>query len=230
MNRKIILSPSLMCMDLMNMAHQIQVLEDYSGMFHADVMDGHFAPNLTLSPDFVKAVKGVTQLPVDAHLMVERPNDFIDAFITAGADYITVHAETIQNDAFRTLTRIKVAGKKVGVAICPATPLSTIAHYAGLIDLLLIMTVDVGYAGQVFINPMLEKLAEANELRKSEKYNFLIQVDGSIGKPVYRQLYDSGADVYVMGTSGLFKKGVPLKNACEFMAKDFLDEIGVDIK
>lgn len=227
MKNQVIFAPSLMCMDLMHAAGDIAVLDRYCGMLHADIMDGHFAPNLMLSPGFIKSAKQASALPVDAHLMVERPGDYIEPLAAAGVDYITVHAETITNNAFRTIHRIKDTGAKVGIALCPATPLETISAYADLIDLLLIMTVDIGYAGQAFIPQMIEKIRQADRLRAEKGYSYLIQVDGCVGRPVYKQLYECGVNVYVMGTAGLFKQGVPLETACKNMITEFYEETGV---
>jgi len=227
MKNEVIFAPSLMCIDFMNAYDDVKVLEKHFGMLHADIMDGHFAPNITLSPGFVESVKKITKLPVDAHLMVEHPNDYIDTLAKAGADYITVHAETIIPNAFRTINRIKESGAKPGVALCPATPLEVIDSYIDMIDLLLIMTVDIGYAGQRFIPQMMKKIEHADRLRTENGYNFLIQVDGCIGKDVYKKLFDNGVNVYVMGTAGLFEEGMSLDAASEKMQKEFFLETGV---
>lgn len=122
--KKAMFSPSLMCMDLLNIKEQIEIINERADFYHVDIMDGHFVKNITLSPDFVKAISPVTKLPLDCHLMVTDPDDYIDSLAAAGAAYICPHAETINSDAFRIINRIKNAGCKVGVVLNPATPLS----------------------------------------------------------------------------------------------------------
>lgn len=215
------LSPSLMCMDIFDAQNQIDAFNKYCNMLHADIMDGHFAKNLALSVDFVKSVKCKTQLPVDAHLMVENPNDFIEGLINAGVDYISLHAETITRDSFRIIRKIKQAGCKVGIVICPATPFSNILSYIDEIDMLTIMTVEVGYASQKFIPQMLSKIKEADEYRKENDLEYIIQADGAVGPNTYKELYESGVNAYVMGASGLFHDYDDINDACLRMVFEF---------
>lgn len=154
---KHLFSPSLMCMDLTKFNEQITILNSRADMYHVDIMDGHFVKNITLSPFFISQLRTVTALPIDAHLMVEKPEDFIDMTAEAGADYISVHAETINRAAFRLIHKIKDHGAKVGIVLNPATPLEWISPYVHLIDKLTIMTVDPGFAGQPFIAEMTKK-------------------------------------------------------------------------
>ncbi|MDR2048640.1 MAG: allulose-6-phosphate 3-epimerase, partial [Treponema sp.] len=163
-------SVSLMCLDYLKIQEQIEILNAKADYYHIDIMDGHFCKNITLSPDFMKAVKKIARLPLDVHLMTEYPNDFIDPVRDAGAEWISPHAETINTDAFRTINKIKSLGAKAGVVLNPATPLEYIKHYAGKLDILTIMTVDVGYAGQPFIEEMLDKIRLAKQWKEQYGY------------------------------------------------------------
>jgi D-allulose-6-phosphate 3-epimerase len=175
-------SPSLMCMDLSKFKEQVEVLNERANFYHVDIMDGHFVKNITLSPFFIQELKKISSLPIDAHLMVENPSDFIDMTIDAGADYISLHAETINGEAFRHINTIKNKGKKFGVVLNPETPLETIKHYIHHVDKLTIMTVDPGFAGQKFVSEMIDKIKEAKELKQKKGYKYLITIDGSCNK------------------------------------------------
>ncbi|MDR1143196.1 MAG: hypothetical protein LBK77_03130 [Spirochaetaceae bacterium] len=159
-------SVSLMCLDYLRIREQIEALNSRADYYHIDIMDGHFCKNITLSPDFTRAIKRISTLPVEVHLMTEHPNDFIGPVREAGADIISPHAETINTDAFRTLDRIKALGAGAGVVLNPATPQEYIRHYVSRLDIITIMTVDVGYAGQPFIDEMLERLGSAGSGKK----------------------------------------------------------------
>lgn len=222
-----IFSPSLMCMDLRYVAGQMEILNRHCDVYHVDIMDGHFAKNIALSPAFVSVVRSLTSLPVDAHLMVTQPGDYIDTLAAAGASVITVHAETIGTEAFRTIRRIQAAGCQVGVALCPATPLAMAESYLGYVDVLTIMTVDVGYAGQPFIPEMVEKIRLAAALRQERGHHYVIQSDGANNPATYRALYGAGTRMFVMGSSGLFRPGVPLEEAYEAMRRDFGEAVGI---
>lgn len=134
-------NPSLMCMDLLNIKEQLQILNTRADFFHVDIMDGHYVKNITLSPDFCRAIRPVCQIPLDCHLMVTTPDDFIEPLAKAGAGYICPHAETINADAFRIVNKIHSLGCKVGVVLNPATPVSYIRHYIHLLDKVTVMTV-----------------------------------------------------------------------------------------
>ena len=142
---------------------------------------------------------------------------------------ISPHAETINTDCFRTLNRIRAAGCQVGVTLNPATPLSYCQHYLNRIDVLTLMTVDVGYAGQPFIEEMLEKIAQAARLREENGWHYKIMIDGSCNQKTFRRLYEAGADVFVMGSSGLFSLDADLKAACDTMKRLFAQETGVKL-
>lgn len=218
-------SPSLMCMDLTRFKEQITVLNEKAHFYHVDIMDGHFVKNLTLSPFFIKELKKISRLPIDAHLMVSNPIEFIDMTIQSGADYISVHAETIQADAFRIIQKIKEKGKKFGIVLNPATPLEVTKYYIHLVDQLTIMTVDPGFAGQKFIAEMLDKIKEAKKWKEENSYQYLITVDGSCNKNTFKQLVDAGAEVLILGSSGLFNLDTNIEKAWDIMIENFNEAV-----
>lgn len=214
------ISPSLMCMNLMEIKQQLAVLDTRADFLHIDIMDGHFVKNITLSPFFIEQIRPHTKVALDVHLMVEEPTDFIEAIAKAGADYICPHAETINKDAFRVINQIRSLGKKVGVVLNPATPVSFIHHYIHLLDKITIMTVDPGYAGQPFIVEMVKKVEELRDLKAAHGHKYLIEIDGSCNKRTYRTLLDAGAEVLIVGTSGLFNNHENLATGWDMMMSD----------
>lgn len=211
-----LLSDSLMCADLLHLGEQLPLLDEAMDWHHADVMDGHYCPNLTLSPDLVARVCENTRKPVDVHLMVEQPGQWLERFAQAGAKMLTVHAETINACAFRTIREIRRLGCQVGVAINPATPLEAIRCYADELDCLTLMTVDVGYAGQPLIPQVLEKLREAARWKRERGLRMILQVDGCCNRTTYARYRDAGAEMLVMG-SGLFGLDCDLARAIALM-------------
>lgn len=220
-------SPSLMCMDLLNIEKQIRSLNGKVDMFHVDIMDGHYCRNITLSPCIANAVARVAQCPLDVHLMVTEPNDILPLLSLRPGDYISVHAETINTSAFRTLNTIRDAGCKTGIVLNPATGLDTIRTYLDRVDMLTIMTVDVGFVGQKFIVEMLDKIREAVALREEKGYHYRIQIDGSCNKGTYGRLWQAGAEIFVVGNSGLFSLSPDMDRACGIMRQQFTEETGV---
>lgn len=217
-------SVSLMCMDFLDIKNQLEILNKRADMYHIDIMDGHFCKNITLSPDFIRAAGRASKLPMDVHLMTENPNDWLEPVAKAGATYIAPHAETINTDAFRVLARIKELGCKAGVVLNPATPLQAIEHYMSRLDMITIMTVDVGYAGQPFIPEMLDKIAQAKRLREKKGYNYKIQIDGSCNVKTFGRLREAGADVFILGSSGLFGLDADLNTAYDKMLMQYQAE------
>ena len=215
--KKMMFSPSLMCMDLLNMKEQVEILNERADFYHVDIMDGHFVKNITLSPFFVSTLKRVSKLPIDVHLMTEYPDDYIEELAKAGADYICPHAETINKDAFRIINKIKGFGCKAGIVLNPATPIEWIKYYIHLLDKITVMTVDPGFAGQPFIPEMLDKIKELKELKEKNGYSYLIEVDGSCNERTFDILTEAGAEVLIVGSSGLFNLDSDLPKAWDKM-------------
>ena len=169
-------------------------------LLHVDIMDGHFVPNITFGPDIVKKIKSLTKLPLDVHLMLSRPRQFITAFSEAGAANITFHIEC-QDQILTAIYEILNYDCKVGLAVKPRTPLSAIKDYAHLIDRLLIMTVEPGFGGQKFMQDMMPKVQEAVAWRTEGKFKYDIEVDGGLDKYTIWHAVRAGAEVIVAGTA-----------------------------
>lgn len=208
MNKKI--APSLMCTDLGNVAHDVQEL-DTAGIdyYHIDIMDGSFVPNFTLGPDFVQAVRKLTTKPLDIHTMVERPERFVTLFQQAGADMMSIHAEAT-NNLQGTLVAIKNAGMKAGVAINPATPLNVLDYVLPVVDYVVLMTVNPGFAGQKFIPEMYSKIEQLKAKIQAAKLDVAIEVDGNLGQQTIPRCVAAGADWFVGGTSSIYHAGSSL--------------------
>ncbi|HGV3493209.1 TPA: D-allulose 6-phosphate 3-epimerase [Klebsiella quasipneumoniae subsp. quasipneumoniae] len=197
-------SPSLMCMDLTQFKEQITAMNNKADFYHVDIMDGNYVRNITLSPFFIENLKKITTVTIDVHLMVNHPEDIIPMCLAAGADIISFHPETANNKIFRLLNQIKDAGKKCGVVLNPATPAESIAEYAHLLDKVTVMSVDPGYAGQKFIPESLNKIRKLISMRKNNGYHYLTEIDGSCNEKTFGLIAESGVDVFIVGTSGLF--------------------------
>lgn len=205
MSKQKIIAPSILTADFSNLSQQIRSTElGGADWIHCDVMDGHFVPNLSFGPVVIQAVRKVTKLPIDVHLMIKNPDALIENFINAGADCVTVHQEEVVH-LNRTLTRIKELGAKAGVAINPSTPVSTLEEVLDCADLILVMSVNPGFGGQKFIPVVIKKIKELSELRKKLSANFLIEIDGGIGTGNIKEVADAGCDVFVIGNS-IFSK------------------------
>ena len=218
-------SPSLMCMDLTKFKEQVDILNERADFYHVDIMDGHFVKNITLSPFFVEQLNKITKLPIDVHLMVEFPGDYIDELAKSGATYICPHAETINKDAFRIINKIKSLGCKAGVVLNPSTPVEWIKYYIHLVDKITIMTVDPGFAGQPFIPEMLEQIKELKKIKEENNYSYLIEIDGSCNERTFKRLTSAGAEVLIVGSSGLFNLEEDLVVAWDKMIEIFNREI-----
>jgi len=195
-----IVAPSILSADFARLGEEVRDAERAGAdWIHVDVMDGHFVPNLTFGPAVVAAVRRYTRLPLDVHLMVSRPDDWLEPFVRAGADRISVHAEVCPH-LHRTLTRIRELGAKPGVALNPATPLATIEHVLDEIDLVLLMTVNPGFGGQAFIPAVLPKIRALRDmLDRAGKRGVHIEVDGGIYADTARLVAEAGANVLVAG-------------------------------
>jgi ribulose-phosphate 3-epimerase len=204
------IAPSLLSADFSNLERDIKMVESAGAhLLHIDVMDGHFVPNITIGPPVVRAIKRVASIPLDVHLMIENPGDYIDAFIDAGADYLTVHVEAATH-LHRVLQKIKIRGGKAGVSLNPHTPLSFIEEVLDNLDLILIMSVNPGFGGQQFIPNTLDKLRRLNKMLKERKAEHIeVEVDGGIKIDNIREVSDAGTDIFVSG-SGIFGASDPV--------------------
>lgn len=214
---KVQFAPSLMCMDFLKMREQLEILNTRADLYHVDIMDGHYCKNITLSPDMISTFAKVATLPMDVHFMTTTPADWLEMCARAGAKILSPHAETINADAFRTMNLIEKLGCQAGVTLNPATPLDTIRHYVERIDLLTLMTVDVGFAGQPFIEEMLPKIEQAAEWKAKHGFKYRIQIDGSCNRGTFKRLVNAGAEVLIVGSSGLFKLDDDLNRAYDKM-------------
>ena len=195
------IAPSILSADFAHLADEIaKVTEAGADMIHVDVMDGHFVPNFTIGPPIVKAIRKVTRLPLDVHLMMTNPEDFISDFIKAGSNYITVHVETCPH-LHRNIQSIKEEGVKAGVTLNPATPLSSIEEILGEVDLLLIMSVNPGFGGQSFIPSALEKLRRARKMIDQRGLNVELEIDGGVKVENIAAMAQAGADIFVSGSA-----------------------------
>ncbi len=193
------IAPSILSADFGKLADEIRRVEKYVDMLHIDVMDGHFVPNITFGPPVVRSIRVVTKLPFDVHLMVENPDNYVEQFIDAGANLLTVHAETAVH-LNRTISNIKKKGAKAAVALNPSTPLTALDHVLQDIDMVLIMTVNPGFGGQSFIKSMLPKIKALRQMIDKEKLDVEIEVDGGINGDTARQAIAAGADILVAGS------------------------------
>jgi ribulose-phosphate 3-epimerase len=197
---KFITAPSILSSDFSSLGAEIEKIEKIPDSWvHIDVMDGHFVPNLTFGPCVVKSIRSKTNLFFDAHLMVDNPESLFEAFKDAGVNALTFHIEET-HFPLRLIKKIKSLGLKAGVSLNPATNLSAVYSLLPLIDILLIMSVEPGFSGQKFIPFSLNKIKEADEIRKRDHLNFLISVDGGVNEKTAEKVLKSGADVLVMGS------------------------------
>lgn len=206
------LAPSILAADFAHLADQIHAAEEGgAAVLHFDVMDGHFVPNLTIGTPVLASVRKVTNLPLDCHLMIDNPDQFIPIFADEGADWISVHQEVCKH-LNRTLELIKSHNMRAGVVINPATPVETLTDILDVMDYVLVMSVNPGFGGQKFIRHSLTKLARLATMRTERGLNFRIEVDGGVGLDTVADVVRAGAQVLVAG-SAVFGKGNPKEQA-----------------
>ncbi len=210
MKGRLKLAPSILSADYARLGEQVEeATRAGADWIHVDVMDGHFVPNLTIGPGVVRAIRPYTTLPLDVHLMIESPERHLESFAQAGADIITVHVEVCPH-LYRVVQHIKDLGKKVGVALNPGTSLQTVEEVLPLLDLVLIMTVNPGFGGQVFIEGMLDKIARLRHKLDENGLPTELEVDGGINPTNISRVIQAGARVLVAG-SAVFqaREGIP---------------------
>ena len=206
------LAPSILSADFARLGEQVARAAEGGGtIIHADVMDGHFVPNITLGPQLVKSLRKATKLPLDCHLMIENPDQFIPAFADAGADWISVHQEACRH-LDRTLNLIKSHNCHAGVVINPATPVESLSEVLDIVDYVLVMSVNPGFGAQPFIANSLHKLRKLRELREQKKLNCRIEVDGGVAMDTVARIVRAGAEILVAGNA-VFGQGDPTTNA-----------------
>ena len=198
------IAPSILSANFVRLEEDIKAAEKAGAhMLHIDVMDGHFVPNITLGYSIVAAIRKITKLPLDVHLMIDNPDIFVKEFADAGADFLTVHAEAC-NHLHRTIQYIKQNGVKAGVSINPATPVLFLENILSDIDMVLLMSVNPGFGGQEFIPSTMEKIRTVKKMLSDAGAAALIEVDGGVKIENAREVADAGADILVMG-SAFFK-------------------------
>lgn len=193
---------SMMCVNYLTLESDFKVLDKHTDLYHMDIMDGHFVPNIALSFDFIKQIRSKTDKPIDTHLMVTNPKQYFKTLYEI-SDYITIHPDVVKEELMNVIKDIKDNGVKVGFAISPNIELSDYYEFFPYIDKLTIMTVNPGYAGQKMIPSVLDKIAEASSYKKEKGYNFLIDVDGNNNFDTFELYLKRGADIFILGT-GLF--------------------------
>jgi len=195
------IAPSVLASDFAKLHDQIALVQKGGAdWLHLDVMDGHFVPNITIGPPIVASIRKHTNLPLDVHLMIEDPDRYLEAFRSAGADHITVHQEACVH-LHRTVSRIRELGALAGVALNPATPVSTLVDIISCVDLVLIMSVNPGFGGQKFIPDCVRRIKEVSALAKDAKKSIYLEVDGGIDLQTAGSVVRAGANVLVAGTA-----------------------------
>jgi ribulose-phosphate 3-epimerase len=201
---RILIAPSILSADFTKLGDEIRLIEEAGAdWIHVDVMDGQFVPNITMGPFIVETCRRISKLPIDAHLMIERPENHINAFAKAGVNSLSIHVEGNPN-AYRTLQEIRELGCKAGIVINPGTPSSAIFELVKLADYVLVMSVNPGFSGQQFIPQVLRKITEIKKYIQTENLQTIIQMDGGISRENIASAYEAGATWFVAATS-IFK-------------------------
>jgi ribulose-phosphate 3-epimerase len=206
------LAPSILSADFARLGEQVRAAAAGGAhVIHVDIMDGHFVPNLTIGPPVVKSLRNVTDLPLDCHLMIENPDEFIPVFAEAGVNWISVHQEACRH-LNRTLHLIKSHGCLAGVVINPATPVETLSEVLDIVDYVLVMSVNPGFGAQKFIPSTMHKMRRLAEIRRQRGLDYRIEVDGGVALDTIADVVRSGAEILVAGNA-VFGSGDPKKNA-----------------
>lgn len=195
------LSPSLLSADFSDLASAFKFIEEKGSSFvHVDVMDGHFVPQVSYGQPVISSIRKCTRLPFDVHLMIERPENSIVSYIESGADFVTFHIEATCH-ADRCVQLVHDAGKKAGIALCPATPLSAVEELLPFVDIVLVMSVNPGWGGQKLIPYTIEKIRKLADIQREKNFKYLISVDGGINQETLEDVLEAGTDIVVSGSS-----------------------------
>jgi len=206
------IAPSILSADFGRLTDQIRLVEDGGAdWLHLDIMDGHFVPNISFGPMIVKAIRGISKLPLDTHLMISNPDRYLEEFQRAGSDRLTIHVESTVH-LHRTIQRIRELGMKPGVTLNPSTPLSSLREVLPFVDLVLIMSVNPGFGGQKFLPSALHKIRKLAEIRDLKGLSYRIEVDGGVALDTVGAVVRAGAELLVSG-SAIFGDGHPTENA-----------------
>ena len=197
------IAPSILSADFANLERDIRNITDNGGdWIHVDVMDGHFVPNITIGPPVLKSLRAVTDLPLDVHLMIDRPIRYVEDFVKAGADWLTIHIEADQpQNALEALDKIHALGGKAGIALKPKTPAEAAIPYLAKCDMILVMTVEPGFGGQKFMADMMPKLKKLRHMLNEVNPDCLLEVDGGVDSNTHTLCKENGADVLVTGSA-----------------------------
>ncbi|AIS59153.1 ribulose-phosphate 3-epimerase [Listeria ivanovii] len=219
----ILICPSMMCADFANLKQEVEVLDQAgSDIFHIDIMDGKFVPNFGMGLQDFEAIRKLTKKLVDVHLMIMNPGDYVETFADMGADIIYIHPEADIHPA-RTLDKIKQKGKKAGIAINPGTSIATVKELLPLVDYVMVMTVNPGFAGQAYLDYVDQKISEL--LTAKSNYSFEIMVDGAIAPKKIAKLSKMGVKGFVLGTSTLFGKAGSYQEIIQKLKSEKLEEL-----
>lgn len=222
------IAPSLMGMDLLNVQKQIECLNDKAFQYHIDILDWHFAKNLCFSPEFIRQVKTITNVPLEVHIMVENMQlDIIEEVVKAGANTVTLHAREINRNVFKYIDYLKSNDCKLGIVLDPAVPLSEMQCYIEHVDLINFMAVTPGFAGQKLVPSVLDKIRESLRLKEEKGYSYLTQVDGGFHPATYKQVIETNVEIFIVGATGLFGVDKDLNVAWNKLEKALDDSMSV---
>lgn len=212
------IAPSILSANFANIEKDIKIVENETKCkyLHIDVMDGNFVPNISIGQPFIKSLRKISNMIFDVHLMVEKPERYIEDFKKSGADILTVHCEATTH-LHRTLSQIRQCGMKAGVTLNPATPIETLLPILDIVDLVLVMSVNPGFGGQSFISNSLYKLQKLQEYKKEYGYDYIVEVDGGVNEKTIKQVSNAGAELLVAGSAVFNENGI--KNNIEKLEK-----------